>query len=165
MKARPAHPALLSLQPTPAAPAAPHGYQYSLSSSRTVPPSCPIPLPRKARSAREGTESVQQEPATPEQGAELCPLPVQPISTFSDSKMGTGFPARPAPWDSQALRAFSSFPAASASQGSHLLPAASRACLGVPCCRAGTAPARPRQPPCPETCDHSVPFVLSTNNG
>lgn len=92
---------------------------------------------------------MQQEIATPEQGAELCPLPVQPISTFSDSKMGTGFPARPAPWDSQALRAFSSFPAASASQGSHLLPAASRACLGVPCCRAGTAPARPRQPPVP----------------
>lgn len=47
---------------------------------------------------------MQEEPATPEQGAELCPSPVQPISTFSDSKMGTGFPARPARWDSQALR-------------------------------------------------------------
>lgn len=91
-------PALLLLQLTPAALAAPRGYRYSLCSSGTVHPSCSIPLPRKTRSAREGTGSVQEDPATPEQGTELRPSPVQHISTFSYSKMSTtAFPARPAP--------------------------------------------------------------------
>lgn len=119
--------------------------------------------------------TAHEEPATPGQGTELCLSSVQPISTFSHSKMGTGFPARPTPWASQASRVCASqqqsgsFPAASTNQGSHLLPAASRTCLGSPCSRAGTAPAWPQQPPCShpclETCGHSVPFILSKNNG
>lgn len=116
---------------------------------------------------------MQEEPATPEQGAELRPSPVQPISTFSDSKTGTGFPARPAPWDSQALRVCASqtaavqfLPCSQREPGQPPPPCSLPRLPGGPLLqgryRASVASAAP---PCPETCSHSVPFVLSTNNG
>lgn len=89
-----------------------------------------------------------------EQDAELVLGRFSPFPLLvTSSKMGTGSPARPAPQGVCNQTTAEFIPCSQHQPGQPPPPAASCACS-----RQGTALA---QPPCPETCDSSVPFILS----